>query len=93
MLITQIRKLCSCDELNIEAILRETELVEILSRFLSFSVDDDITYGMKLEAYWTLTNLCLTDDPYLLQEILGSISSSNNIINAMENDFKRLKGN
>lgn len=87
MIITQIRKLCSCEELNYQAIVYETKIVDILAKFLSFSVDSEFVYGMKLEAYWTLTNLCVTDDKSLLHEILGYSSMSENILSAMDQDF------
>jgi hypothetical protein len=70
-IIHEIRKLVSCEDLRVNEILKETSLVETCNRLLNFSDTNDVeVYCIKLEVYWIMTNLFMTDDKKCITEIL-----------------------
>jgi len=62
----------SFDELRVKDILDGTQLVDVCLKLLSFTVGSDVElYCVKLEVYWILTNLLMTNDSECIALILG----------------------
>lgn len=61
----------SCEDLRVSQILEETSLVETCLKLLNFAEINDVEiYCIKLEVYWILTNLFVSDDPKCIAKIL-----------------------
>jgi hypothetical protein len=56
-----MRRICSGENFPIERVMFETKIVNLLGQILSTDVNEDILYYMKLEAFWILTNFCITN--------------------------------
>ena len=62
----------SHDELRVKDILEQTQIVEACVKLLSFAENGDVElYCVKLEVYWILTNLLMTNDEDCIAQILG----------------------
>lgn len=56
-----MRRICSGENFPIELVMFETKIVNLLGQILATDVKEDILYYMKLEAFWILTNFCITN--------------------------------
>jgi hypothetical protein len=62
----------SHDELRVKDILEQTQIVEACKTLLFPEHDGDVElYCVKLEVYWILTNLLMTNDTDCIAQILG----------------------
>jgi len=52
----------------------ETKIVDLIGQILDTEVNEEILYYMKLEAFWILTNLCITDSYECYQLLVGDLS-------------------
>lgn len=75
------------DDIDIDELIVKTAIINTIGRILGACAEEEEIYYMKLEAFWILTQLCITKDDEKLKLFVGQADLS--LIEGVHYDLKK----